>query len=237
MALTYKFGQFRATQSSNYMKKLTYTLDNKRVESSLSKGTVFIDKAIDLSGANQLQGKTPQGKLRSYYLRFKVYKDTKNAQTFDLILRNTSLAKDNIQTLGTVQVPIGETDDYSTFEFIITPHENRVFNEIHFELARILKDFEEENPDGTFGRKPNIEVEILSEVNNLIETLNSSIENKGILKQIGVQSSPGLLMCINGEQIRLGRSGLYEMKKEDIQIYFLGFVVEDDRYFILDYQY
>ena len=45
-------------------------------------------------------------------------------------------------------------------------------------------------------------------------------------------------MCIDGEQIRIGRSGLYEINN-GVVISFLGFIVaeDDNKYFILDYQY
>ena len=209
---SYKFGQFRATQNKDYLKNSEYTLNDKRVESSLSKGTFFIDKAIDLKPGSILQGRDgPQGTLKSYYLRVKIYKQEKN-QAFNVELRNTGLLSDNSQTVGTIQVESGMPDDYSIFEFVITPNENRNFDQIHFELGRNLIDYELENPDGTFGRKVNLEVEKMAEINNLIDILNPSIGNTGALRQIGVQSAPGLMMCINGEQIRVGRSGLYEIK-------------------------
>lgn len=68
--------------------------------------------------------------------------------------------------------------------------------------------------------------------------MNPSIGNAGRLKQIGVQSAPGLPMCIDGEQVRVGRSGIYEIN-HGITIRFLGFIVQpnDDKYFLLDYQY
>lgn len=236
MAVSYKFGQFRASQGGSYINALTYALENKRVESSLSKGIVFLDKAIELSGNNQLQGRISTGKIKSYYLRFKIYKQ-ECAQVLDIILRNTTLAADNTQTLGTIQVPAGAPDDYSTFEFVITPNENRVFNQIHFELARTIEDYDKLNADGTYGRQIKLVIERLAKIQNLIDTLNPSIDNKGALKQIGVQSVPGLIMCINGEQIKVGRSGIYEIKN-GIQVTFIGFIVENgDKYFILDYQY
>ena len=45
-------------------------------------------------------------------------------------------------------------------------------------------------------------------------------------------------MCINGEEIKVGRSGLYEILN-GYKISFIGFIVEpdDNKYFILDYQY
>ena len=47
MVGSYNFGQFRANQLSNYIKSIEHTLTDKKVESSLSKGNFFIDKAIE----------------------------------------------------------------------------------------------------------------------------------------------------------------------------------------------
>ena len=93
------------------------------------------------------------------------------------------------------------------------------------------------NADGTYGRICNIYIDRLDEVYNVINYLNPLI-NKSSLLQIGVQSAPGLLMCINGEEIKVGRSGLYEILN-GYKISFIGFIVEpdDNKYFILDYQY
>ena len=44
-------------------------------------------------------------------------------------------------------------------------------------------------------------------------------------------------MSINGEAIRIGRSGLYEINN-GINTTFIGFIIEaNEKYFILDYQY
>ena len=47
-----------------------------------------------------------------------------------------------------------------------------------------------------------------------------------------------MLMCINGEEIRIGRTGIYEINY-GISINTIGFIVEpnDGKNFILDYQY
>ena len=108
---------------------------------------------------------------------------------------------------------------------------------ILFELQRELEDYNIINADGTYGRICNIYIDRLDEVYNVINYLNPLI-NKSSLLQIGVQSAPGLLMCINGEEIKVGRSGLYEILN-GYKISFIGFIVEpdDNKYFILDYQY
>lgn len=46
-------------------------------------------------------------------------------------------------------------------------------------------------------------------------------------------------MCINGEGIKVGKSGLYEINN-GIKITFIGFIIEnesDSRKFFLDYRY
>lgn len=234
---TYKFGQIRKNQVQSFLTPLEYKLIDKEVESNLSKGVVFLDNAIELSGSNVLEAKNTQGKNKSYYLRFKIYKKN-TKQIFDVKLINTD-KNDIQQTIATIQIPPGEETDYSVFDIVISPSVNRIYNEIHFELARELVDYEEKNEKGYYGRLAKLEIENLSNIYNLIEFLNPSIENKGKLKQIGIQSAPGLMMCINGEQIQVGRTGIYELKNPSILIDFIGFIIEkeDNNYFILDYQY
>lgn len=234
--MSYKFGQFRKSQYSDYLLPLDYTLNNLRVESSLSTGVVFIDKGIDLEGNNILQALTSDGKQRSYYIRFKVYKlDT--AQKITVRLVNTEKTTDNVQKIEDIEISAGNSGDYDIFEIILSPNDNHSYNQIYFQLNRELIDYNTVKPDGTYGREMTISIDRLDEVYNVINYLNTSIDNKSALKQIGIQGPPGLLMNINGEAIRIGRSGLYEINN-GIKTTFIGFIVEaDEKYFILDYQY
>ena len=234
--MSYKFGQFRKSQSSSYLMPLGYIFNDLRVESSLSKGVVFIDKAIDLQGDNILQALTEDGKQRSYYIRFKVFKQD-TAQKITVMLVNTEKIEDNIQIIENLEIPEGDSSDYDIFELILSPNDNHTYNQIYFQLNRELIDYNTLKPDGTYGREMNINIDRLDEVYNVINYLSPSIDNKEVLKQIGVQGPPGLLMNINGEAIRIGRSGLYEINN-GINTTFIGFIVEaDEKYFILDYQY
>ena len=234
--MSYKFGQFRKSQYSDYLSPLDYTLNDLRVESSLSTGVVFIDKGIDLEGDNILQALTSDGKQRSYYIRFKIFK-LATKQTITVRLVNTEKTEDNVQTIESIEIAAGNTNDYSTFELVLSPNDNHTYNQIYFELNRELIDYNTLNTDGTYGRKIILTIDNLSEIYNVINFLQTSIENKGVLKQIGVQGPPGLLMSINGEAIRIGRSGLYEINN-GINTNFIGFIIENnEKYFILDYQY
>ena len=75
------------------------------------------------------------------------------------------------------------------------------------------------------------------ELNNWINNGNiiSNISN-GVLNSIGVWSHPNSIMTINGEEIRIGQSGYYELNDFDIS-YFSMLVTGDEDKFSVDYQY
>ena len=234
--MSYNFGQFRKSQLSSYLTPLEYTLSDLRVQSSLSQGVTFVDKCIKLSGNNILQALTTENKQRSYYIRFKIFKQ-ETAQTITLRLVNTNKTTDNIQTIETFTIEAGSNSDYSSFEFVLSPNDNHSYNQIYFELNRELIDYNTLNQDGTYGRRIAIVIDRLDEIYNVINFLQTSIGSSSVLKQIGVQGPPGLLMSINGEAIKVGRSGLYEINN-GIDTTFIGFIIEDnEKYFVLDYQY
>lgn len=233
----YKFGQLRRTQIESYLTPLTYTFKDIETKSALSQGITFIDKAIVLTGNNILQSVDKTGTvIKSYYMQIKVFKEEESEQLLTIKLINTNKTKDNEQTLETITIEQGKKNDFATFEIIIPP--NQSYNQIQFVLNRVLIDYNNENKDGTYGRKVNMEILKLKEIYNVIDFLNPAIENTGRLKQIGVQSAPGLLMSIEGEAVRVGRSGIYEINN-GVSVSFIGFIVEpdDNKYFILDYQY
>lgn len=73
-----------------------------------------------------------------------------------------------------------------------------------------------------------------------VVSLKNLLNNIGVnqVKKIGVQSAPGMLMNINGEAIRVGRFGIYELVR-NIDIYFICMipVFLEGQLWILDYQY
>lgn len=232
-------------------------------KSSLSQGIIFVDKRIELDGNNALQAVDNTGlKKKNYFLRFKVKRllpeelavvnNTENStmeneaatQIITIRLVNSSNKDtsediaENIQTLTTIKVAPGT--GYVTYDLVIAP--NGTYNQIQFILNRVLYDYNNYNQktDGYYGREIEILTEdselILNEIVNVVDFLD--IDEKGQLKQIGVQGPPGLQMCIDGEQIRIGRSGIYEINN-GVMVNFIGFIVEpnDKKYFMLDYQY
>ena len=232
--MSYTFGQLRKSQINSFLTSLTYELNDVQKESDLSQTTIFVDKGIDLQTDNILHGTTDTGKKRSYYLRFKIFKQ-ELPQLINVKLINTNKINNNTQKIKTIEIEAGS--GFTVFEMVVTPNDNYIYDRILFELERGNIDYTIDNEDGTFGRKISMSVERLDEIYNVINYLNPFINNTGILKQIGVQGDPGLIMSIDGEEIRIGRSGLYEIRS-GIEVTFIGFIIEDnEKYFVLDYQY
>ena len=234
--MNYNFGQFRKSQINNYLMPLdSGILEDLQVTSALSENVKFVDKKIDLVEEDYLQALTNDNKQRSYYIRFKVFKQD-TAQSINIKLINTKATTDNMQLIKNIKINSGENTDYSIFEIVISPSDNHVFDRIYFELNRELIDYNTHIADDIYGRVLSIEIERLDEIYNVIDFLENSIDTD-TLKQIGVQGPPGLLMSINGEEIRIGRSGLYEINN-GVSVSFIGFIIEqDEKYFVLDYQY
>ena len=231
--MSFQFGQFRRSQLDSFLTPLKYKIEQAKIKSTISTAVTFVDNVISLTDA--LKPTEQDGiRAKNYYIRFRIYKKA-NPQTFIIKLINTNKQTDNIQNLRTIVVDAGRETEYNTYEIVIPPNNN--YNQIKFELQRELEDYNKKNSDGTYGRICKIEVIRLDEIYNVIDYLTTII-NKSALLQIGVQSAPGLLMCINGEEIRVGRSGLYEILN-GYKVTFIGFIVEpnDNKHFMLDYQY
>lgn len=86
---------------------------------------------------------------------------------------------------------------------------------------------------GTNGATLTIAINYLQTVKNILNDLDISS-----LAKVGIQGPSGLTMCINGEEIKVGRFGIYEMIK-NIKVEYIGFIIQqnDDTFFIMDYQY
>lgn len=247
--MAFNLGQFRRDQkdTSFYTTDLSYTLEDL-VTSTDSKLINYLDKQLRIDGGIK------HGE--NYYLRLRIYKiadyNTENvAQQIEVTLENSSEADNETQYIDTFRIPKGSQKTYSVFEMILSP--NGTYNQVKFALQRNEKDYQTPHKDDKYyGRTMKIEIEACAKINNLC---GNSYVNNGIkinvpetLTKIGIQGPPGLLMCINGEAIRIGPSGIYEINN-GYKVTFLGFIVRESRqrkdrdgvpdydYFIMDYQY
>lgn len=230
--MSYNIGQLRRNQINLYSTALSYRQDLIRNENSIID---FYDQCMYLSGANIVSS------IYSYYLKFEVTQLPEVIQEFSIKLQSDEVTVDNIQNIRSFVVKQGlET---TTFELIFTPNSN--YNQIVFELKRMALDFYTDNGDGTSGRIMKIKILQFDRVINVISSyLAKNFPGMTSLKKIGIQGPPGLLFCIDGEEIRIGRSGIYELYNEDITISNMGFIIKDSLFtqdgkdfFIMDFKY
>lgn len=230
--MSYNIGQLRRNQIDSYSAALSYQQGLIRNENSIID---FYDQCMYLSGANIVSS------IYSYYLKFEVTQLPEVTQEFSIKLQSDEVTVDNIQNVRSFVVKQGI--DKTTFELIFTPNSN--YNQIVFELKRLALDFYTDNGDGTSGRIMNIKILQFDRVINVISSyLAKNFPGMTSLKKIGIQGPPGLLFCIDGEEIRIGRSGIYELYNEDITISYIGFIIKDSLFtqdgkdfFIMDFKY
>lgn len=218
--MSYNIGQFRSfdMQFDDYLQKQTLNIKNKEVD-SFAENLKFIDKAADVELRIQ----------NNYYLRFRVTK-LKDELNIKLKAINSNQGKE--QLLETFYVPGYTTDQeqqYSYFEIIFSTSD--LCNQLVWELVRTLEDYKGN------GREITIQCESFGIVTNVLTQLAQSYTNIQYLKKIGIQGPPLLLLCINKEQIRLGKNGIYELNN-GMNITSIGFVPKSEKdLFIMDFEY
>ena len=147
-----------------------------------------------------------------YYFRCQI-KRMVEAQQFTVKLVNyDSVAAGSVeQYLKTVVVQGGDREEWVSVELVFHPVVQ--FDTILFQLQRTIEDYR------VFSRSPKIAYQQLGTINNIIESkIASDIE----LLKIGVQSHPGMTLCVNGEEIHTSRSGIFEVKNGVLPIRFFS---------------
>lgn len=232
--MSYNIGQFRRTQRPvedymvKYVKDIDYTVNSSYP--TIIDTYTFDDFAIQMTNSNL-------DALHSFYLEYSVnaptFGNASLAQTITIKLKN-----DNSETVQTVKTNVNR----GSGTVLITPI--GTFKYIVFELERVTTDYTEVNPNtGHHGRQMNITISKFGLVKNI---LTDFLNLQQPLTKIGVQGPKGLVMCINGEEIRVGNSGIYEIDN-GMKINYFGVILAKDytsmgmddkwQYFILDYQY
>ena len=108
---------------------------------------------------------------------------------------------------------IHQTGNYYGYaEMVFRPVEDN-FSEITIEMVRTAEDYNIQEIDDTgntvYGRY--IPLDSFEYTLYTLTNLVNEINPNGTLDRIGVWSHPGLLMAVNGEEIRVGKSGLWEI--------------------------
>lgn len=220
-----KFGQFRSSQISSYGTALTVEMSRIRTASENAENVMFRDVCGKLSGTNMVNSNN------CYYLKFWVKQRPDGAQSFTVKLLNSTLSEDNAQELADFTVATGTSSIY--YELAFQP--NATYDTIVLQLKRTSLDYSLSNLDSTSGRIMEANITNLDKLVNVIDYLKTNYSGLEYVKKIGVQGPTALMMCINGEQIRIGRNKIYEIHN-DYKINFIGFV-PNNSYFLMDFEY
>lgn len=131
------------------------------------------------------------------------------------------------------------TVNYGLFEMIFTPIDSG-FTHILIKMIRTAEDYSIQRvaSDGNieYGRK--VDISLVKTTLYILNNLVPKITTTGLINRIGVWGHPGMLMAINGEEIRITRNGYYEL--DDFAIERLCIVAADNDYtsfFTVDYTY
>lgn len=122
------------------------------------------------------------------------------------------------------------------FSFIFSPRDSdETYNQIWIEMFRETYD-QDIYSDGIYGRKIDLDGDIFEAEVYELENLIDNIADVDTLTHIGVYSHPNTIMSINGEEIRVGQSGYYELNNFEIKSFGIAAETDNDK-FIIDYQY
>ena len=215
--MAYVLGQYNKNIQDSSDAFMTIIPDGtvRRYTGTSSSGTsidVFVNECIQINNGLSTNN--------NYYFHGKI-KRMVSDQVFyvKLIKYNNDSQEDTLeQYIKTITVTKGDPNDWLDVEFIFTPYSD-TFDTILFELQRTVDDYRVEV------RQPILIYEEISLINNIIY---SKIMAGISLIKMGIQSHPGLLMCINGEEIRISRTGIYEIKNGIILINFFSVVAGAD---------
>lgn len=188
---------------------------------SMSMGTISVPNTslTDTAGTATLQNQT------LYCVSFSVSK-TSVQQNFYIVLKNTQ--NGNWQRVKEFKIPIGT----GTVSLDATFKTNFPFNRVVWQLKR-------DNTNSYSGVKVSVSNTTLLRVKDILQqSIFSQIDS---LKSIKVAGPPGLLMCINGEHINVGKTGIYTLNHKKILIKSIGFIPKtisnNLQFFIMDYEY
>lgn len=210
--MAYILGQYneqtRVDGDSTFMSLVTSGTARRRSTSSDS----GVSGSSDLVFNNEcVQINSTLSSNNHYYFHGKI-KRMLSDQEFEIKLVNFDDSSLD-QFIKNVTVTGGNENEWVDIEFTFTPFVT--FDTILFYLKRTAED------SLTGARIPIIIYEELSIINNVIP---KKIRPDTALIKIGVQGRPGALMCINGEEIRICRTGIYEIKNGVILVDFFSVV-------------
>lgn len=158
-----------------------------------------------------------------YYVKFSVGRSTTIDQTIELkLIDPTNNKQQYLKTIKVNHAPIEGKKYY--FSLIFTPFDD--FTGLLF------------NSNISTDDTPDISLISLQQVPNLISSMISAPENSDvIITKLAVQGPYGTWLNLNGEGVRIGNSGIYEIADDNITIERFGIVNPDPSFLIIDFEY
>lgn len=220
--MSYKIGQFRKQHLTSTSVSNIQT-DIRDILTRLNNAE-FYDKDCVVS--------EPLVEGKCYYLKFSLRLKSVGesaTRTISLSLSDSSYSK--TQTLSSSSVSIGMDNDV-VIETMIYP--NLGFDHILIKINRIAADYKIINEQLKAGSLiDNLQIISLYELPNVLTLISGA---PSYLTKIGIQAPSSFLMNINGEEIRVGKTGIYEINN-GIKIKSIYFLPTQQDYFIMDYEY
>lgn len=244
-------------ESSNEQKEEESTTALNYLLNSFS----FIDPCIKFATDGAENG----GAAKSYYLGFNVkleenpihfkvkLQGTKGTITYERVLKDVHITEVAEQEEGKVK--------FTRIEFLFTIHDNFInWNRIVFEKVRTSEDFlskitevddtntingweitdasgeviEEDNKTFVRGSWTPILKENLV-FDRLIVLVGSTGDN--YIEHIAIQGDPGMLFVLDGEEFKIGKSGIFEIDYRTLNLKKVSvYKRNDDEFFLIDYK-
>lgn len=266
--MSFKVGQILSSnlESKSLLETMHCSIGDLETTNEIT-GNKFIDKRIidvySSSGDNTENNAQGFKSGNYYYIKLIIKRKFPNHnQNITLRLSNDSGTNQskNYQYIDDFIIFAGGSttlDDpqYAVYETILAPSAS--YGQLNIILGREMVDYVTSiNPETGRSWEGNDLVNYQGRVIEIsacqICKLNNILGNNSIpspLTKMGIQGPPGMLMCINGEPIRIGPSGIYEIRN-GYKITFLSFIrkvydvtvegetlVVNPDTFIVDYQY
>ena len=240
--MSYNIGQLRRNQITTYETKIP--IFGKQYQKNLK--NKYMGTSIQITNSGFKLEKGILKKDVSYYFSF----TTSGGTSSEKIFRVKLLGDGKEMVVKEILLPRPNT----VYELIFTPNDD-IYDYIVME--RILTSdisasalnnpilLKENSHYPSYKDGEESTYTTLKELVNIIPSyLQGQYDNLQYLKKMGLQGPPGLLFAMNGEEIRIGKSGIYEV--DNLAIENLGFVIkntspipyEDAKdFFIMDFQY
>ena len=243
--MSVQIGQFRKDQLSNYTIDKPILSINNEVKTITNTQNIVNNAKLDFSAS-------PSDTYPKYFQENQIYYIPKIILKLDgfdnNIFKKQSIKVDAIlkeddfeQTIATFSFSSCGEQSYD-ISFVPT----RKCSELHFKVRRNTNELS--NAPGSLSIFDSDEFITIENKVNLLTT--SSMADINWIQKLGVQAAPGFTFIVNGELIRVGKSGTYMIS--DINIDSLAAVIRKDNqelmnnpipfnensdYFLLDYEY